>query len=340
MVNLCVRVDESGHTVGAVMRQASTDEASDGVEPTTDYLIYQFPYETAPDASSWSTAKYNSSESGYALDAAVPPPPPAEAVIFWVDADDLDGPVGDGDPITSITETGIHAYALTLARSVAGHFIAHTFETSVAAVNNQDSIEGFTQSLTCTPDTSSIGYTNSATDTDLWLPSAFTLMCVFNLTQYDGCWEFGDPVIITRRGTDAGLDFAGWILSCARDGAGDPGASGKIIFRRFDSALASLCTVNSTSNSILENQTYLVTIVCDGATLRMRVDGVEVDTDTYTTGIEPAASDLWFLTNGNQDPDVSYSPQGQVPYTKIWSIELTGTDLTDEEAALMAKYGI
>lgn len=334
-VKLCARVDSAGNTVGARMRQNSVDLDSDGVEPSTDYQLYQFPYETAPDSSAWSTEKYNSSEAGYALDAEVPPPPPAEAVIFWADADQLAASFGDGDAISpSFVEFGIHGYTMSLARAIAGDYIPQTFETSVGAVNNQDSIQGFTESLSCVPSTRNIGYTNTATGSDLWLPDGFTLIAVFNLSQFDGCHQSGDPVIITRRGNDVGGDFAGWILTAARDGAGDPGASGKIIFYRFDSTFNPICTVNSADNSIAENTTYVVTVICDGVTLKMRVGGVEVDSTAYSTGIEPAGNDLHFLNNGNGvDP-----PQGQVPYVKIWNIELDNADLTAEENALMAKY--
>lgn len=334
MLNLCTRVDEAGHTVGAVMRQDDTDIDSDGVEPTTDYLIYQFPYETAPDAGAWTAAKFNESESGYALDAEVPPPPPEEAVIFWAEGDQITGFV-DNDPISpSFVEAGVHTYTMSLARAVAGDYVAQTYQTGVAAVNGQTSIQGFTESLACTPATRNIGYLNAATNTDLWLGDAFTLICVLNLTQYDGCWQNGNPVIITRRGNDGGGDFAGWILTAARDGAGDPGASGQIIFFRFDSVFAPLCTVASGANTIDENQTYIVTVICDGTTLKMRVDSVEVDSTPYVVDIEPAGSDLWFLNNG----DGSDPPQGEVPYTKIWNIELDGATLAAEEAALAAKY--
>lgn len=335
MVNLCTRVDEAGHTVGAVMREDDTDSDSDGVVPTTDYLVYQFPYETAPDAGAWTAAKFNASESGYALDAEEPPVPPEEAVILWIEGDQITG-FSDGDQLEpSFVEAGIHTYTMSLAHAITGDFVAQTYQTGVGAVNNQTSIEGITESLACTPATRNTGYVNTATNGDLFLPDAFTLICVFNLTQYDGCWQSGDPVIITRRGTDAGADFAGWILTCARDGPSDPGGSGKVIFYRFDSVFAPLCTVASEDNTVLENQTYIVTVICDGTTLRMRLDGVEVDTDPYATDIAPLlGSDLWFLGSG----DGENPPQGQVPYTKIWSVELDGATLAAEEAALAAKY--
>ena len=69
MVKLCARVSEAGHTVGAVLRQADTDSDSLGNEPSTDFLTYQYPYETAPDSGSWTQAKFNATEAGYALDA-------------------------------------------------------------------------------------------------------------------------------------------------------------------------------------------------------------------------------------------------------------------------------
>lgn len=328
MVNLCARVDTAGHTVGAVMRQETTDLASDGIAPTTDYLIYQFPYETAPDTSAWSAAKYNASQSGYALDAAEPPVPPEEAVIFWAEGDQIAGFV-DNDPISpSFTEAGIHAYAMSLERAVAGDYVAQTYQTGVAAVNGQTSIEGFTESLMCTPPTRNIGYLNAATDSDLWLPDAFTIIAVFNLSQYDGCWSNGSPMIITRRGNDGGGDFAGWKLWCS--GTGAPGG-GVVVFTRQDSSFSPILEIFSTT-PIDGGTTYIVTIICDGTTVRLRVNGTEEASTAYSTGIEPAGNDLHFLNNGDGvDP-----PQGQVPLVKVWNIELP--DVAAFEAAYAAKY--
>src|ERR1043165_3448513 len=71
-VNLCAESLEAVFPVGAVMRQDATDSSSTEVTPTTDYLIYQFPYELAPDGGAWSAAKYNASESGYASTGPAP----------------------------------------------------------------------------------------------------------------------------------------------------------------------------------------------------------------------------------------------------------------------------
>lgn len=332
VVNLCTEVDSAGHTVGAVTRYSATDDESFGIAPTTDFKIYQFPYETAPDAAAWSTAKFNATEVGYALDAEEPPIPPAEAVIFWVDADDLDATYNDGDPITSIVETGMHTYTLTLAHAISGDYVAQTFQTGVAAVNGQDSIEGFMESLTCTPSTRNTGYKNVSTNSDLFLPDAFTLIAVVNLSQLDGCWSNGNPMIITRRGNDAGADFTGWGLTISGN---DPPGTGTITFSTWDASFSTLCSVIGTVDGIVEGTTYIITVICDGTTLSLRVDGVEQANTAYVVGTESiVGNDLWFLNNGDGVDPV----QGQTPYTKIWSIELQPADLAAEESALATKY--
>jgi hypothetical protein len=251
----------------------------------------------------------------------------------------LDADYNDGDQITSWTEGGIHAYTLVPARVIAGDFIMQTFETSVAAVNNQNSVQGFTESYTCTPPTRSAGFKYATTDSDLFLPDAFTLIAVLNFTQLSGCVSFGNPIVITRRGTDAGANFTGWAIYIS--GADPPSGTGQgtAVFYRFDSGFSTLCQVQGTTDGLNPNATYLVTVICDGTTVRLRVDGVEQDSTTYVTGVEPlSGNDFWYLNNGDQDPDVSYAPQGQVPYVKIWSVELDGATLAAEEAALAVKY--
>lgn len=338
MVKLCTKVDTAGHTVGAVMRQASTDSESFGVAPTTDYLTYQFPYELAPDGGAWSAAKYNASESGYALDAAEPPIPPEDAVLFWVNADDLDVPFNDNDPITSIVETGMFGLTLSPAAAVAGDFVLQTFQTSVAAVNNQDSIEGITESLACTPATRNTGYLNTATVTGdgLFLPGEFTLVAVFNLTQYEGCWQNGQDITIIGRKGSTIANFCGWQLDI-----GGAAGFGQIEFKRFNAVGTNISRVASGGADIVANTTYIVTVICDGTTLKMRLDGVEIDTDVYATSVEPLANNqLNFLQEGDGfgSGDAENPPQGQVPYVKIWSIELQPADLAAEEAALATKY--
>jgi len=344
VVNLCTKVDEAGHTVGAVARQSSTDSESDGITPSTDYLIYQFPYETAPDTGVWSTAKFNGSEFGYALDAPVPPPPPPppeEAVIFEVDAANYTGTYGDGDPITSIVETGIHGYTLSLAHVISGDWVEQTFDTSSPAVNNEPSIVGFTEPLDCLPTTRNAGYLNTGTGTasDLFLPSAFTLMCVFNLTQFQGCWQNGEPKIIDRKGNTGG-DLTGWLL--ALGGSGDPGGTGLIYFQRVNSVGSTICVAQAVT-VIAENTTYLVTVICDGATVSIRINSVEEASDTYAVGTEPIINNqLNFLQSGAgfDGGDGNDAPQGQVPFTKIWSIELQPADLASIESALITRFGI
>lgn len=341
MVKLCTKVDVAGHTVGAAMRQAATDSDSFGVTPTTDYLTYPFPYQLAPDGGAWTAAKYNASESGYALDAELPPVPPEEAIIFWVDADQLDATFNDGDPITSFVEFGQHSYTMSLAVPVAGDFVAQTFQTNVPAINNQDSIEGLTESLACTPSTRSIGYLNLASNSDLFLPAAFTIVAVFNVAQFEGCWQNGaNIVIVGRKGNDI-ANFCGWQLQL--DGGGDPGGQGELSFIRRNAVGGVLLNLLSGFPSINESITYLGTVICDGTTVRLRLNGIQVDSAVNSTSIEPLTNNqLNFLQQGAGfgEGDGLGPPQGQVPYVKIWSIELSPADLAAEESALMTKYGI
>ena len=341
MVKLCTKVDEAGHTVGAVMRQDDTDSDAFGVAPSTSYLTYQFPYELAPDGGSWTAAKYNESETGYALDAEAPPIPPEDAVLFWVDADDLDATFNDGDPITSIVETGQYGLTLSPAAAVAGDFVLQTFQTGVAAVNNQDSIEGFTESLVCTPSTRNTGYLNTATvaGDGLFLPGEFTLIAVFNITQFEGCWQNGQEIVIVGRKGSTIANFCGWQLQL--DGGPDPGGQGELSFIRRNAVGGLITALTSGFPTINENQTYIATVICDGATVKLRLDGVEVDSAAYVTSVEPLANNqLNFLQQGDGfgSGDADGPPQGQVPYVKIWSIELDGATLAAEEAALATKY--
>jgi len=341
MVKLCTKVDVVGHTVGAVMRQASTDSASEGVAPTTNYLTYQFPYELAPDGGAWSAAKYSASETGYALDAAAPPPPPEEAVLFEVDASNYTGTYGDGDPINSIVETGQFGLTLSLAHTVTGDYHQQTYDLSAPAVNNKPSILGLTESLTCTPSDRSIGYLNLSSPSNLFLPNTFTIACVFNITQFEGCWANGANIVLVGRKGNNISNFCGWQLQL--DGGGDPGGQGELSFNRINAVGSNICQLLSGFPSINESTTCLGVVICDGTTVRLRLNSVEVDSAVYATSVEPVSNNqLNYLQRGAGfgSGNADGCPQGNVPFCKIWSVELSPSDLTTLESDLTTLYGI
>lgn len=71
MVKLCTALDAANaNGVAALMRYNSTDLITQSIVPSTSYLIYQFPFATVADGTSWTTAKFNASEAGYAVSAA------------------------------------------------------------------------------------------------------------------------------------------------------------------------------------------------------------------------------------------------------------------------------
>lgn len=333
VVNLLARqVSGSDHTVGAATRQGGVDDDSLGVTPTSTFHIHQFPYE----------ATFNpEGEAGYALDAPGPIPPPSASVIFEVDADNYTGTYADGASIASIVETGQHALTLSLAHSVSGDYKAQTYDLSAPAVNNQPSIVGLTESLICAPSDRGIGYLNAGTGTgsDLFLPGAFTIVTVFNITQFEGCWANGGNIVIVGRKGSTIANFTGWQLQL--DGGPDPGGQGELSFIRRNNVGSVLFNLLSGFPTINENTTYVGTVISDGTTVRLRLNGVQMSSVANATGVEPLLNNqLNFLQRGAGfgSGNADGPPQGNVPFTKIWSIELESSYLTALESALMAKY--
>lgn len=97
-------------TVGAL----SDDVESYGVIPTSTPKIFQFPFETAPDAGAWTTAKFNAAELGYRIDADLPPTEiltvtstnPVSGTEIAIVPDDMNGDSDGETPFTREYVTG------------------------------------------------------------------------------------------------------------------------------------------------------------------------------------------------------------------------------------------
>lgn len=331
VVHLCARLDgEDSHAVGAVTRLSTTDDLSYGVEPDADYHYIQFPYPLAPDAAAWDVTKFNATEKGYNLDAEGPPTPPSTDPIFLADAELITG-FADTDPMEPTwVEAGIHAYTMVPADTVAANTLIQTYSTGGQFPDaTQASIVGLTEPLIGDCQTNT-GFYNATTDSDLFLDGAFTIITAIQLTALTGCSQSGGPVLMYRKG-NAG-DVSGWRLEVSND----DDVVGTVIYKRFNSIGGTTLFLFSLGGDITLTDAFLITVICDGATVKMRVNGGQTDSIANVPGTDPGASDFWFLNlQLGQN-----APQGDVPLTKVWARELDVTELGDEESAAALRYGI
>lgn len=277
----------------------------------------------------------------------MPIPDITSGTIFYANPDQLVGSYSDGQEILSWTEGSSHAYELIPARELGGDWHMQKFRSGGVWPDAGDpSVEGRTEPVDCSNTLRDAGFFHGSTNEELLLDGPFTIAVAMKFSQFMGCFQNGVPTILTRRGKDpaplAPDDFTGWELMLSAYPVPDDDRA-VAVFHTIDPDFNTGVNLFSsdTADDILVDTPYVIVVICDGTTVKMRINGAEVASVAYSQGDEPAqGSDFFFLCSGSvPDLQPSNAPQGDLRYTRIYGRELSLCDLETLETLLGEMIG-